>query len=588
MELVLHKCDLLQLNPISNGNTLELLPISKTNSRQKLVVGDDTGMLHCYDFKRGEPICVFENQVFENEPVTCVTLGGDTALKRDRLYVSAGQQVVGVTKKGKQFFTMSSSSTEAINQIHTENTLIWTGCEYILNVYDNGKDKDFFMSMDKINAMRVENIIHDTSFDTILGCQDSCVRIINGSNLEMDIPTAAPVRSLSCKPRNFIDTPGNYVIVGTDGGDITLISVTSKRARKAAEDGGTTFVDDYNYEWTIEDEAKSTVTCMLIGDVTRSGGDELIVAREDGRVEVYLQEINNNVDSTPVGLESGQPRKVFSCDLGERVQSLVYGRVNHDLHREIIVATYSGKIISFTTEPLNKRDEKDTYGRSTASLQNENRIKHLEIEIDSMRKNVTKERTAVEKVKEAKKYDQAKKRGNDKPKYTIASAADFSSSVSFVMDHERGAYVLSAEIQSSLDLIVVRSAVELEVVDIKDNSNTIVTVTPNYLLDGVASENESSRSGLKGAECKFIAALNVPKGEKRASFAVRPIEGQYGEILVTIVTNTSPKLAKVLKFPVKRLSLHTRVHNMEQVMYDKPRCQVKFTGKFDYYCCFTS
>ena len=51
-ELKLERCDLLQLNPISHQGTMQLLPISKTNLRQKIVIGDDTGMIQCYDFKR--------------------------------------------------------------------------------------------------------------------------------------------------------------------------------------------------------------------------------------------------------------------------------------------------------------------------------------------------------------------------------------------------------------------------------------------------------------------------------------------------------------------------------------------------------
>ena len=580
MDLELQRCDLLQLNPISHGGTLQLLPVSKTNSRQKIVVGDDMGMLHCYDFKKGEPILVFETQVFENQPVTCVTLGGDHALKRDKLYVSAGQQVVGISKKGKQFFTLSSSLTEAISSIETQGTLIWTACEYICNVYDNGKDRDLYMSLDHINAMTVEHVLHEDSFDVILACQDSCVRVVNGTDLCLDIPTAAPVRSVVVNPRGFLDSTDNYLIVGTDGGELTLINVNSTRMRKLAEAiGKAPLLDDYVYEWTLQDPQHSTVTAMFIADITRGGGDELVVAREDGRIEVYFQ---GSGDGT-AGLAASQPRKVFSHDLGEKIQGITYGRVNSDLHFEIVVATYSGKIISFTTEPLQKRNESDTYGRSTATLLNEKRIQHLEGEIDTMRGKVAKERGQLEKVKESKKSEAAKSRQSDKDKkpYTLAPAADFSSSVSFVLDQNTGAYVLNIEIQSALDLVVVRSAVELEVVDTEDDSTTLVSVTPGYLLENNGGSTEGrSVSNKQDAECKFIAALNVPEGEKRASLAVRPIEGQHGEVLVTIVTKATPKLAKVLKFPIKRLSLHTRLHNMQPEQAELPRCQVKFSGTF--------
>ena len=71
MELVLERADLLQLDPISHKGTIKLLPPGKKHKvligvylhvvyniniiQQKLVVGDDSGHLGCYEFKKGEP-----------------------------------------------------------------------------------------------------------------------------------------------------------------------------------------------------------------------------------------------------------------------------------------------------------------------------------------------------------------------------------------------------------------------------------------------------------------------------------------------------------------------------------------------------
>lgn len=55
MELFFERADLLQLDAISNRNTVHLLPIGKKR-KQKLVIGDDTGYVGCYEFKKGEPV----------------------------------------------------------------------------------------------------------------------------------------------------------------------------------------------------------------------------------------------------------------------------------------------------------------------------------------------------------------------------------------------------------------------------------------------------------------------------------------------------------------------------------------------------
>ena len=62
---------------------------------------------------------------------------------------------MGLTKKGKEFFKLTSSLTESIRNIVVEDTKIWTGCEFVYNLYDNGQDTAFYMSRDQINALAI-------------------------------------------------------------------------------------------------------------------------------------------------------------------------------------------------------------------------------------------------------------------------------------------------------------------------------------------------------------------------------------------------------------------------------------------------
>ena len=48
--------------------------------QQKLVIGDDSGQVFCYEFKRGEPQVVFQSKVFEG-PITSVALAGPPTKK---------------------------------------------------------------------------------------------------------------------------------------------------------------------------------------------------------------------------------------------------------------------------------------------------------------------------------------------------------------------------------------------------------------------------------------------------------------------------------------------------------------------------
>ena len=63
MELSLSRCDLLQVASTSR-NTLKLLPISK-RSTQKVVVGDNAGVVNCFGMKKGEA-----NSSFKTSPLS--------------------------------------------------------------------------------------------------------------------------------------------------------------------------------------------------------------------------------------------------------------------------------------------------------------------------------------------------------------------------------------------------------------------------------------------------------------------------------------------------------------------------------------
>ncbi len=82
MQVALERGDLLQLAPISNSGTIKLLPQGKKKT-QKLVTGDDSGQVGCYEFKKGEPQTVFVAKPFEG-PISCVAIGGNV-LKKDKV-----------------------------------------------------------------------------------------------------------------------------------------------------------------------------------------------------------------------------------------------------------------------------------------------------------------------------------------------------------------------------------------------------------------------------------------------------------------------------------------------------------------------
>lgn len=558
MTLNLERGDLLQIEPISHTGTLRLLPIGRKN-KQKLVVGDDSGQLHCYEFKRGEPQIVFQVKVFDG-PISSIALGG-SAQKRDKIFLSHSQRIVGVTKKGKEFFKLTSSLTEAIENIWVEDTRIWTGCEYIYNLFDNGADTAYYISKDLINDLLVAKVTRDNDFDTCLACQDSCIRIIQGSNLFLEVPTESPVTALG-----FMEIEGDVapvkgptgLVYGTATGILGFYQIFSN--------GEVTPI------WIIEDDvARCPITCLCIYDLVKDGRMEIIVGRDDGRVEVFKQQPESIF---------GVPTKVFSKDIGESVRSLECGMVGTPDFNEILVASYSGKIISFTTEPVHNRATEDTYGRSIQTVNNENRIKHMQKELDELRRKIDRER---ERVKKATAAGSGGSKTLTDEQMQQQCAPDFPINTKFLLDSRVAAYMLTIELQTPIDLIILRSPVVLELVE-TDTGTSVLSVTPPHMLQMAASSSSGTGSGGGGSgsadesDGKFVAVFRCQAQEKRITLNLRTNEGEYGDLVVTIVADSNPKAAKIVKYDLKPLSLNQKVYELTQEELARPKNRLRYTG----------
>ena len=557
--------DLLQLDSISGRNTLKLLPTGK-KQKQKLVVGDDSGFVYCYEFKKGEPQIVFSYKAFEG-PITSVAIGG-TSNKRDKVFASHSQRIMGISKKGKEFFNFTSSLTEPYSSVLVEDTKIWSGCEFVYNLCRDGNDTDYYMSPDRVNGIAVEYITRESDYDVVLGCQDRCIRVVSGSVCSLEIPVSAPVTcvtTINAHRGNGVDgyqesgtcdigesgmrRDATGVLYGLESGGVGYVQV-----QRGGVLGTSWFLEDDNGE-----DGSSIVTSIVTSDLNNDGMNEIVVGRDDGRVEVYGQR----------GTQGGMtlhPVKIFSASIGETVRAVRCGVVNSPDYCEIIVASYSGKIISFTSEPILMRAQEDTYGRSQQTVNNENRIKHLRNELKMLQTKVDKEKDKLKSLSSGKGGGQTLL-----DKVGSLGAQDFPVNANFFHDSANAIYKLSIEIQNPLDMVILRSPAVLELTE-SDLGATVVSVVPREYLDSSAVEENNMISS------RFVAAYRCQSGEKRLNISLRPTEGHFGDLSVIVVANSNPKTAKVEKFQLKPLSLHSRVHELTPEQSGSKRSSIKFTG----------
>lgn len=117
-----------------------------------------------------------------------------------------------------------------------------------------------------------------------------------------------------------------------------------------------------------------------------------------------------------------------------------------------------------------------------------------------------------------------------------------------------------------------------------DLGSAVVSVTPQTLLSPAADGNQDYR---------FVATYRCQNQEKRLNVLIRTTEGEYGDLLITVVSHGDPKAAKVrfsnplpflihfaqvIKYPMKPLSLQSRVSALTEEESIRPRNRIKFSG----------
>jgi len=217
-----------------------------------------------------------------------LTLGGEKD-KKDKLFASTGRSVIGINKKGKNFFELNSNLEEAIENLHVEETTIWTGCEYIYNRYDDGNDVEFFQCPDKVNALEYNYFTRasqgEAIYDVLLGCQDRCIRIVADGKLVNQIAVDGAVTAVGCydKSRDLPDERLKKCVIGTKNGGLSMVRVGADGASKG---------------WTADagpGAAKAAINCIDFYDISKDGVDDVVVGDDDGNVRVFGFDLNPDV-----------------------------------------------------------------------------------------------------------------------------------------------------------------------------------------------------------------------------------------------------------------------------------------------------
>ncbi|XP_072170884.1 BBSome complex member BBS7-like [Diadema setosum] len=500
MELSLNRVDYLQVG-VTSPRTMRLLPEKKAKTPQKVAVADQTGVIQCFNIKKGEAVMAFKT--LPGPKITRLELGGTLGSLTDKVFVASGSEVKGFTKKGKQFLGFDTNLTESIKTMWVCGSHLFLGGSYIFNHYVDCKDENYYLCSDRINDILCLPLTRVKEVTPILACQDRVLRVLEGSNLLYEVEVAGPPQTL-CLFSNDGGDDGEEVLYGTSDGKIGLVQLNRVSP---------------NHKWEIPNEKGSGgILCMDNYDITADGILDLLVGRDDGQVEVYGYN------------EADEPIQRYSTTLSESVSSIQGGVVNSSGFDEVIACTYAGWIQGLTTEPSHK--EAGPGDKIQVSEESQSKISHLKTELESLQAKVMQERE--------KYHYQAM---NNK---AISAVPQFNINDRFSLNRDDASYTLSIEVQVPIDNILLQSDVPIDLLDTEKNTAVVSysacdTENGNFLLATYRCQANTTRLELK----------------------IRSIEGQYGTLQAYITPRLQPKMCQLRQYQIKPLSLHQRTHMLD-------------------------
>lgn len=558
MELQLHRIDFLHAGAMAPG-TLCILPVGK-KKQQKVVIGDDSGVLTVFYMKRGEVSIEWKSAELGRE-ITSVVL----QLGKDKIFLGCGQSIHGFNRKGKEFVKIKTNLTETINHLYVDENMIWTGGEFIMNIYEQCVDFGFVMVKDRINDLTCAPIAPGDMLSTVMACQDKYLRVYAGEKLYHEFSVEGPGTAVGFYgpvPEKDKRRPGDpvFMLYGTEPGTIGLCTIDPQAMRRTV--GITDRMQRPGVAGAAAATRRARVSCLHTADVTKSGAHDICVGRDDGNFEVWSID-SESVLGSSARVEAVPPSLLFEKCLGESIQSMDSGNIAGGEHNEIVLTTYGGKILGFSPDvaasdptgtemaqvedkpapaPGAKKRVLTQWEEDSVKTEKERRFKQLVGEVEKLKAQLDKEKSQYTRLSAEQ----------------IAVQTTTKVSHRFNLNGEEACYVLTVESQALLEMISLRADVDVDLLD-HDGTSAIL-----------------SRS--KGDPANpLLATYRMQEPGSRFQVRLRTVEGLHGTISCFVLPQTNPKTAHLVTLAVKPLSLHEKI---TEVAPDVPMNDLRLTGNF--------
>ena len=602
-----------QVDSLSCFRTGAIVAARQSETRDRFVLADDSGAILLFDANRNGTVAVTNvgvpNSTPSLEPVRALAVDlVASASDDDRcIYVSRGSRIerfelpAGATGARRGKVPAAAAVASAPTQLSEPLSLLrvetlgrdvraWLAGEQVFTqlvapgvaggagqpLLDALRERQFYMAPDCISDFVVVPLGSAAAAGTgsgtgsgrnasatVLACKDSALRVLvelaaadDSDAKPLFIPSVDghPVSAVTC----FGTTPRTArVVYGTARGDIAAFELSG------AVVGGVLA----STLWRLPNvKHRYGISCLAAVEHLfnrPSSSAQIVAGRADGSLEVYALPAG--------GAYNEPPRCIYETSLGEMVRGVYGGCITTAGVVEIVVTTFSGRVLSFAPQPPPPPQNKQkTDGSATASAKgpakadDDPRIAKERAELEKLRLELEAGRARLAKKTRGRKGGLkaassslgglgrklgkmvvGKKKGTGKGggaskeassagmstsdaleragrTHAAAVAAEgdgdgappFNVECSFELDHESGAYTLSLAAPHVIDIVTLRSPIPLVLLpDVRDTlaAHSPRSRAPLGLADLVVSSTslDKKTSAGKAARADSVGAAKL-------------------------------------------------------------------------------
>ncbi|CDW57029.1 hypothetical protein TTRE_0000531201 [Trichuris trichiura] len=481
-----------------------------------------------------------EFKTFPGPRIDALTLGGDD-VGADKIFFASGSVVNGYNRRGKHFLAFETNKTDLINCIAIQGVEMVLCSSHTMTHYHDCTESFHYFSGDAILDVAcfetAAEFNEGRELSIVLACENHSFKLLSGKRLAAEIEiSAAPnilyLISMNAETQEL--TEDRLLVYGTFAGSIGELAV------------GSSCIEN---KWELPSpNGSAVINAIECHDLKGDGSLNLLAGRDDGIIEIYYYMIRQGVILIDCVVRV-QITDYTKCS--GNVVAVQSGYFTTTTKQEILACTYSGKLFACTMdEPFTSMEKDENAGAL------EDKFSSLSM-LDSWHSLI---RAEIDGLREEVKCKRAEHAMANQQKAAMSRLPIFPIEERLFLNDQDTVHQLSMELPVSIDWVLLRSEVAIDLLDVKQNSAIFSPIA----IEGISSD-------------ALIATYRCQANMTRFEMSVRTIEGKYGNLELYVCPRTSPSVCQLRAYPIKALSLHRRTLAFDE---SRPQNKLSIKGKF--------